>query len=125
MEFARQRDITFLDGNINILEFLNIFVCTQNLKKTKLCILFLLYVYLRKPQTAHESFFYGCPFTVVKDVLLYLQADYRKTCSFSLLFPSSLPKNMETETEPRSYEVTPDLSLDASMYVDVCGCVSM
>lgn len=83
------------------------------------------YVYLRKPQTTHESFFYGCPFTVVKDVLLYLQADYRKTCSFSLLFPSSLPKNMETETEPRSYEVTPDLSLDASMYVDVCGCVSM
>ena len=67
----------------------------------------------------------GFPFTVVKDVLLYLQADYRKTCSFSLLFPSSLPKNMEMETEPRSYEVTPDLSLDASMYVDVCGCVSM
>lgn len=76
-------------------------------------------VYLRKPQTTHESFIYGCPSIVVKDVLLYMQADYRKTCSYSLLFPSSLPKNMETETEPRSYEVTPDLSPDAS----VCGCV--
>lgn len=95
------------------------------LKKNKTMYSIFVCVCLRKPQTTHESFICGCPFTVVKDVLLYLQEDDRKTCSSSLLFPSSLPKNMETETEPRSYEVTPDLSLDASVYVDMCGCVPM
>ena len=48
------------------------------------------YVYLRRPQTTHESFIYGCPSTVVKNLLLYLKADYRKSCLF--LSYSPLPQ---------------------------------
>lgn len=60
---------------------------------------------------------------MVKNLLLYLKANYGKPCSFSPLLSSLTAKNMGAES--RSCEVTPDLSLCASTCVCVCGCVSM
>lgn len=54
-----------------------------------------IYVYLRRPQTTHESFIYGCLSTVVKNLLLYLKADYRKSCSFLSYSPLLQPKIWE------------------------------
>lgn len=58
---------------------------------------------------------------MVKNLLLYLKANYGKPCSFSPLLSSLTAKNMGAES--RSCEVTPDLSLCASTCVCVWVCV--